>query len=88
MQPQTCTYTRGVGQGHVHHKAPLKIIILNVVLLLVDDDVLYVTTLCRYLDKFIYPQQCGSNNINLISKYHEVEPNLLLVFCTVGNWVK
>ena len=31
----------GVGQGHVHHKAPLIIIILNVVLLPYDDDVLY-----------------------------------------------
>ena len=31
----------GVGQGHVHHEAPLIIIILNVVLLPYDDDVLY-----------------------------------------------
>ena len=31
----------GVGQDHVHHKAPLIIIILNVVLLPFDDDILY-----------------------------------------------
>ena len=32
--------TRGVGQVHVHHKAPLIIILLNKVLLTFDDDML------------------------------------------------
>ena len=34
-------YIQGLGQGHVHHEAPLIIIILNVVLLLIDNDTLY-----------------------------------------------
>ena len=35
----------GVGQGYVHHEAPFIIIILNVVLLLSDDDILYTDDL-------------------------------------------
>ena len=62
MQQHTCMYNKGADQGHVHHKAPLKIIILNIVLLLVDDDLLYMTTLCHYFHKFIYSPQCGSSD--------------------------
>ena len=36
---------QGVGQGYLHHEAPVIIIILNVVLLPFDDDILYIDNL-------------------------------------------
>ena len=40
-------YIMGVGQGYVHHEAPLIIIILNVVLLPFDNDILYMDDFTR-----------------------------------------
>ena len=37
--------TRGVGQVHVHHEAPLIIILLNKLLLTFDDDMLNKDTI-------------------------------------------
>ena len=48
---------RGVGQGHVHHEAPLIIIILNVVLLPFGDDILYKDDFTRSFYSHFHHQQ-------------------------------
>ena len=66
--PETVTYeegklkyikgpTQGVGQGHLHHEAPLIIIILNVVLLPFDDDILYKDYFARSFCSHFHHQQ-------------------------------
>ena len=47
----------GVGQGHVHHEAPLIIIILNVVLLPFGDDILYKDDFTRSFYSHFHHQQ-------------------------------
>ena len=47
----------GVGQGHMHHEAPLIIIILNVVLLPFGDDILYKDDFKRSFYSHFHHQQ-------------------------------
>ena len=55
MSVSVCVW--GVGQGYMHHEAPLIIIILNVVLLPFDDDILYTDDLIRLFCSHFHHQQ-------------------------------
>ena len=58
-----------VCQGHVHQEEPLIINILKAVLLLVDDDILYMYDCIRFIYGHYYPrQESGHHPIPLLLK--------------------
>ena len=62
---------RGVGQGHVHHEAPLIIIILNVVLLPFGGDILYKDDFTRsFYNHFHHQQQKNGHPMPLSLKLY------------------